>query len=463
MKKLFIFFTLFLIAGTVLAGDLSVITGTWLKDNKSTVKLFRVEYGSLVEIASSKLNSGDQFAFAFYPEREAFYVVGHNTGVAINNYVFYIKPGDNLNMAINADNSYKLTGNITPENKEMLRWHTFIAPLEDKSIYYMGKNTTYVDFFPLLEEKLAAFSSFRAQFTGNKEFEAAFEALRQYDMLFLALHYLRVPRTAHPQGEDFPEWYRNISVANFTASERLMDYPYGKQLLKAYIVGFLLYDDQLTVEQKKALRNPAKLYPMLIDSIPVDVTKGEIALFMGDYLKTYDGYLSFKEEYGRYIITNHQKERMYEMMLKLASNDEGQTAVDFKFPDATGKEVALSDFKGKVVYVDVWATWCGPCKEQAPHLKALEEEYADKDVVFMGVSVDNQKDYGKWIKFIEQHGLKGVQLFTGDRKDDIYKPYKVTGIPRFILVGKDGKLISADAPRPSSSEIRVALDAALKK
>jgi len=58
--------------------------------------------------------------------------------------------------------------------------------------------------------------------------------------------------------------------------------------------------------------------------------------------------------------------------------------------------------------------------------------------------------------------LVGIQLFAGDKAKDISKPYKITGIPRFILVGKDGKIISADAPRPSSTEVRKMLDAALR-
>ena len=82
-------------------------------------------------------------------------------------------------------------------------------------------------------------------------------------------------------------------------------------------------------------------------------------------------------------------------------------------------------------------------------------------MVFMSVSIDAQKDQQKWKDMVKEKQMKGVQLFAGSRADDIAKPYKVKGIPRFILVGKDGNLISSEAPRPSSAEIRPLLKKAL--
>lgn len=82
----------------------------------------------------------------------------------------------------------------------------------------------------------------------------------------------------------------------------------------------------------------------------------------------------------------------------------------------------------------------------------------------MGVSVDASKNIQKWKDFLVSEQLPGVQLFAGDMAGPtLSKPYNIKGIPRFMLVGKDGSLIYMDAPRPSSSEIRAVLDAALKK
>jgi len=122
-------------------------------------------------------------------------------------------------------------------------------------------------------------------------------------------------------------------------------------------------------------------------------------------------------------------------------------------------------YAGKVIFIDIWATWCGPCKKEMPAMKALEAEYKDnKDIVFMGISVDASKNIQKWKDFVIKEQLPGVQLFAGDMAGPaLSKPYKITGIPRFMLVGKDGSLLYMDAPRPSSSEIRAVLNDALKK
>jgi thiol-disulfide isomerase/thioredoxin len=152
-----------------------------------------------------------------------------------------------------------------------------------------------------------------------------------------------------------------------------------------------------------------------------------------------------------------------EIELSLLKNEAGEKAPDFTFPDVEGKEFSLSSFKGKVVYVDIWATWCGWCRGEIPHLKKLEEEYKDR-IVFIGISIDDAKDIEKWKKFLTTEQLGGLQLFAGSKAEEsLKKPYKISGIPRFILVGKDGRLVSGDAPRPSSDEIRPMLDNALKK
>jgi thiol-disulfide isomerase/thioredoxin len=173
--------------------------------------------------------------------------------------------------------------------------------------------------------------------------------------------------------------------------------------------------------------------------------------------------LDYKAEYGQYVITENQKKKMQELELALYDTRDGGQAVDFKFPDKDGKLVALSDFKGKLVYIDIWATWCGPCKKELPHLKKLEAEFHhNKNMVFLSVATDASKSHQKWEDYLASEGLKGVQLFAGDDAETgIIKPYKVKGIPRFVLVGKDGKIISSDAPRPSSPEIRPLLKANL--
>ena len=137
---------------------------------------------------------------------------------------------------------------------------------------------------------------------------------------------------------------------------------------------------------------------------------------------------------------------------------EGEPAIDFNYPDIEGNEISLISFKGKLVYVDVWATWCGPCKAEIPSLQKLETDYHGKDITFMSVSLDTDKE--AWEKMVAEKELGGVQLWA-DGWSKITKDYAIFGIPRFLLFDAKGNVISTNAPRPSSDEIRELLEANL--
>ncbi|MDB9244845.1 TlpA family protein disulfide reductase [Odoribacter splanchnicus] len=127
----------------------------------------------------------------------------------------------------------------------------------------------------------------------------------------------------------------------------------------------------------------------------------------------------------------------------------------FKFKDINGKEVALEDFKGKYVYIDCWATWCGPCKKELPYLGKLEEKYKDRNIVFVSISSD--KDVAAWKKMVKMDKLGGVQLNIGTDRT-FHNALKISSIPRFMLIDPEGNLVSDNAPRPSNSQIEILFD-----
>lgn len=136
----------------------------------------------------------------------------------------------------------------------------------------------------------------------------------------------------------------------------------------------------------------------------------------------------------------------------------GEVAAEFNYPDIHGTEVSLSSFKGKLVYVDVWATWCGPCKAEIPALQTLETEFHDKNIAFVSVSVDTDKE--AWVDMVTERELGGTQLWA-DGWSEITKDYAIFGIPRFMLFDTEGKVISTNAVRPSSDDIRDLLNSHL--
>lgn len=141
----------------------------------------------------------------------------------------------------------------------------------------------------------------------------------------------------------------------------------------------------------------------------------------------------------------------------------GKKSPTFDYENYKGGKTSLESLKGKYVYIDVWATWCGPCRAEIPHLKKVEETYHEKNIEFVSISIDRAKDHDKWKQFVADKELGGIQLFAdNDWNSQFVKDYQINGIPRFILVGPNGEIVNADAPRPSSPELVKTLDSLLK-
>ncbi len=139
----------------------------------------------------------------------------------------------------------------------------------------------------------------------------------------------------------------------------------------------------------------------------------------------------------------------------------GLPAPIFTYPDASGKKVGLPDLKGKVVYVDVWATWCGPCKVEIPHLEKLQEQFHGQEVAFVSVSIDQNAE--AWAKMIKEKNMTGTQLLADKAgNSQICKDYKIRGIPRFILIDQAGNIVNAQADRPSQGTIAGEIEALLE-
>lgn len=132
-----------------------------------------------------------------------------------------------------------------------------------------------------------------------------------------------------------------------------------------------------------------------------------------------------------------------------------------------GGTTSLEDLKGKYVYFDIWATWCGPCIAEIPSLKTLEKDYHGKNIRFVSLSVDDGRGYRAetqeeaaalakegWKKMISEKELGGIQLLSPNGwQTNFIQDYQINGIPRFILIDPDGNIVNPDAPRPSSDGI----------
>ena len=117
----------------------------------------------------------------------------------------------------------------------------------------------------------------------------------------------------------------------------------------------------------------------------------------------------------------------------------GQPAPEFTLDDLDGQPVSLSQFKGQVVLLDFWASWCGPCISDLPNLRRIKEKTATLPVVFLNVSIDT--DESAWREAIDKHEIKGVHVRANGFSSDVAKSYQVTGIPSYYLVDSQGLIL----------------------
>jgi len=167
--------------------------------------------------------------------------------------------------------------------------------------------------------------------------------------------------------------------------------------------------------------------------------------------KRYDGDdahqgIRFAQEF---IQSSFLKNKLAEFESFFKTLDRGMPAPDFEFIDRNGDPVKLSDFKGKLIYLDFWGVYCGPCISENELAPALYTHYADQDLVFVNVCIDVDQD--KWRSQLKEERPNVIELYAvGKTKNEHVKSYHVSGIPHYYIIDQEGKIQDNQAPRPSS-------------
>ena len=154
-----------------------------------------------------------------------------------------------------------------------------------------------------------------------------------------------------------------------------------------------------------------------------------------DLYKSLDAGLSKKFPNDKNVIMFH------EVVERMLSTNVGQFAPEISLPSPDGKEIALSSLKGKLVLIDFWASWCGPCRKEMPNVVKIYSKFKNKGFEIYGVSLDQDKE--KWMEAITKDGINWPQVSDLKYWDNVAaRIYNVQGIPYTVLIDKDGKIIA---------------------
>jgi thiol-disulfide isomerase/thioredoxin len=382
----------------------------------------------------------------------------------------YLKPGDSLSLVFN-------NLDTTNHNIMMDTLHSHAGALNNALAWYEYTTSAYsqsmFDSFevkqaslPFLQQQLKAMDKAYAkaqQIAGNNDY---LHALHAFNMINL---------------RNYCWWYYDENKITSAIPASLVALAYDDKafglfnqpvFIKYILPGevkagfFFQYDWMLKQRFKKELA-------VMNDSTKV-VFIGKKALQLSAYapFKELVQYWYVKDVYFPYLKKSHSnsqlpvarklaaaaavpvkdtalQNRLQQLITTMGNVLPGTPGLNFALEDHKGKTWHFNDLKGKVVYVDVWTTWCGPCRAEAPLFEKMAADYSGKDVVFLGISADRPKDKATWI---EMAGHKQtLQLYSGE-KTAFMQYYQVPGYPTFLLFDKEGKVVTADAPRPSSEE-----------
>ncbi|MFZ6053199.1 TlpA family protein disulfide reductase [Halocola ammonii] len=201
--------------------------------------------------------------------------------------------------------------------------------------------------------------------------------------------------------------------------------------------------------------DPAKQMNAMFDVIDEEITNQEIKeeLYTGLVLDNirYRGLNGTEEVMPRVKEVVSDSTQLAEINEELAKWEQlaaGLPAPGFAGKNLDGEEVSLTDMAGSYVYLDVWATWCAPCRMEIPHLEEMQESMKDENIRFVSLSIDEDKE--AWKEMVKEESLGGTQLHIGGaEKVEFSKDYLISGIPRFMIFDPQGQIVNVKATRPS--------------
>ncbi|WP_067149187.1 redoxin family protein [Pseudotamlana agarivorans] len=371
-----------------------------------------------------------------------------------NPVFLYLDSGYNLNINYDAadfKNSLAISGEGAAENN-------YLKEKREKTPLLMGDNASFyslneADFKSKL---LSIKDSLSTLLTNTPGISENFKTSEQKELQYNYLAGLNVYEKAHryfakdqefKASDDFLKEFDGFDYSN--EADYKGSPSYKKIVTDHYVTEMtdLMAKDSLS--QEEAFFKTAK-------SIPSELIKNTFLFdFANQSLARSKDIETFYKEFMSISTNEDNKAVITEKYNKLTAVAEGKPSPKFvNYENYKGGTTSLDDLKGKYVYIDVWATWCGPCKREIPFLKELEKTYHDKNIEFVSLSIDKVSDRDKWKKMIETENLQGVQLLAdNDWKSKFVQDYQIQGIPRFILIDTAGNIVDPNAPRPSDPKL----------
>ncbi|MFV0590543.1 MAG: TlpA family protein disulfide reductase [Draconibacterium sp.] len=396
-------------------------------------------------------------------KEESFIIVGANNDA----FLFWISPGDKI--ILNAANG-ESTGGNQKINNFLRKWkeeYLVHNTLQYNWLLSYGITTKYKDynmdvfFADDYVEKLQPSTQEQLEMLKNEKFED--KDFTSYFSNFINTGYwltlIKADNLITFKEQNTPTAVFNATL-KMNIDESILQQKEKSTLLNGYIRANeglkLIKPSHLDYVYQKAsvIKNQTVQEEYVLDQLQRLISQGETL-----YVK------ELFESSLPLIKTQSGREKYDELYGKINTDKSAHTpALDLTAYDTAGNIKKLSDFKGKYIYIDVWATWCGPCKQMSPFFMKLADQYKGQNIVFLSLSADRVRDEQKWKDYVKEHFSNNcVALWTGSAFDnDFIRKYGITSIPRFLMVDPDGNIFSSKFWRPNDPRLPVLIDTLLE-
>ena len=450
MKKLWL-----LVAGIAIVSckneapvDYAIITGKIANANKKEMML----YGATDKSFRKKITIAEDGSFL-----DTIKAAGQFTLFQDKNATpLYLTSGDNLTINYDA-NDFKESVSLTGKGSKI---SSYIKVKSEKTAELRGRGTTVftlgeVDYKKTFygiktaqKELLNTVADIDADYKAKEERNIQYEYLVKINQYKSYHGYYAKKKDFEPS----KEFLNELDALTFDNEE---DFKFSAAY-KSLVIGHYQKKTAEILKADESLNREITMLKVCSDIKNQTIKNAlihEASQFNITYTDDIEGfYTAYKAAGSTDKKNNEAIEKSYNTLRKLAKGMPSPKFVNYE--NYKGGTTSLDDLKGKYVYIDVWATWCGPCKREIPFLKEVEKEFHGKNIEFVSLSIDVKKDHQKWKDMIKEKELGGVQIFAdSDWNSQFIKDYLIKGIPKFILLDPQGNIVTANAPRPSNKKL----------
>ena len=475
MKKLLVFMLLFRLSiveasadpikttiNCTIHGQKKEANPNWLPAGLS---LYKLKNGEAVKIALQRPDENGNCSFEVDVKEGIYFFQkgGGQKGGGGFKHALYLKARENkkidlfINNSISLDYDSCVVDQPNAETKSLQAWTNAF----NKYCKSVNDQSKHAETYKQYDE----FVKFSASFLKSNKTTNAYFNTWLADKVDTDLKYLRAANffyfnsrlyTKYDSSKVVKAFYQPLEDKKIVNDARLLRSEHGLALLH-YVFGYWKFNRVKNVKDLQASHYSE--YIPLISNNDIKVTY--IISKMMDISK-YEDFVKYVQPYQNLFTTAELKAEYQKRYEELYLFAKGTPGYDFELKDVNDKTYTLSGFKGKVVVIDMWAMWCGPCLDEKPVMEKVAASYHDRnDIVFVGVSVDGLGRRDVWKNFVKKKGFTSIELLS-NHTESIQKYYKIEGIPRFLIFDREGKIVTVDAPRPSNPEFKKLIEQTLK-